>query len=495
MAIPKDLRERRAAVLLLDGARPDVVQALVAQGDMPNLSRYVLESGSLSPMTTVLPSTTGPAYLPFLTGCFPGTCNVPGIRWLDPAAYCGQWWRDRDAVRSYCGYQGNRLDADVLPWVASVFELEPDAVAICSPFTRGLAPSRARARFARALLGTAAHFTSRYRSLDRAAGRQLIAAARARTRFVFAAFPGIDGVTHFEDPLHPHVLRLYRDFDDLLGAYAAAGGFDGEHLTVVVSDHGLSPVAHHTDLALAFERRGLPTLRHPLLWRSRPQLAVMVSGNSAAHVYLRPGKARFLRYGIGAIEAGEVAGIPRNLIDQILELPGIALVAGTDGRDVIVCSPTGRARLEAEHDAISYIPTLGDPLFLGGEKTQTSREWLLATYRGRYPDAPTQLLQLFRSPRSGDLVVFAAPGHDLRRRWEIPAHRSGHGSLHAEHMRSVFATNTVVPGPLRSADVFPLVVRFLGHAVPAGIDGCHPMHVPSGSTKQARTADATAGVV
>ena len=32
---------------------------------------------------TVFPSTTSVAYLPFLTGCTPGHCNIPSIRWLD----------------------------------------------------------------------------------------------------------------------------------------------------------------------------------------------------------------------------------------------------------------------------------------------------------------------------------------------------------------------------------------------------------------------------
>ena len=60
-------------VVMLDGARPDVFDRLVAAGDLPNISRHVLEPGGRVPATTVFPSTTGIAYLPFLTGCYPGT--------------------------------------------------------------------------------------------------------------------------------------------------------------------------------------------------------------------------------------------------------------------------------------------------------------------------------------------------------------------------------------------------------------------------------------
>ena len=126
--------DSRATLIILDGARPDVVEYLVNAGDLPEISRYVLEPGGAVPATTVFPSTTGVAYLPFLTGCYPGSCNVPGIRSLDSSRYAGGWWRDRAHVRSDCGYQGHRLDADVSNRVLSLFDVEPKSVALCTPF-------------------------------------------------------------------------------------------------------------------------------------------------------------------------------------------------------------------------------------------------------------------------------------------------------------------------------------------------------------------------
>ena len=103
----------RATLIILDGARPDVFRHLVERGDLPQLSQHLLTPGGITPATTVFPSTTGVAYLPLLTGCYPGTCDVPGIRWLDRRHYGGAWWRDREHVRSYCGYQGGRLNDDL----------------------------------------------------------------------------------------------------------------------------------------------------------------------------------------------------------------------------------------------------------------------------------------------------------------------------------------------------------------------------------------------
>src|SRR5437879_4466323 len=167
------MQDRRVTLFIMDGARPDVFGYLAARGDLPNISRYVLERGGAVPATTVFPSTTGVAYLPFLTGCYPGTCDVPGIRWLDRSQYAGRWIRDRRHFRNYCGPQGVLLNSDLSPSLKSIFDLEPDSVALCTPFTRGLAPGRAVAQVSRAVWGGLAHYTGAYKMVDRWVGRAL----------------------------------------------------------------------------------------------------------------------------------------------------------------------------------------------------------------------------------------------------------------------------------------------------------------------------------
>lgn len=468
--------ERRATLLVLDGARPDVFRHLAAAGDLPHLSRYILEPGAMPAATTVFPSTTGVAYLPFLTGCYPGTCNVPGIRWMDVARYGGRWVRDRQHVRSYCGVQSGCLDEDLAPRITTLFDLEPDTLALCTPFTRGLSPCGEGMALTRALLGAQAHYTGRYAPLDAAVGNALAQAAVLRRRLVFAVFPGVDGITHWCDPWHPRVLEAYRQFDRAFGRYVRAGGLSGHHLAVVVSDHGASVIRHHADVSLALEQRGLPVLRHPLLWRRKPVTAVMVSGNASAHVYLLPGRRRARRYPLAEIEAGGVPGIPCDLVDFLTQLEGVALVAATQGQDVIVRGRQGNARLRAAAGGtIAYLPEAGDVLGLGPHpRALTPTQWLEASIDGPYPDAPVQLLQLFRSPRTGDLVLAAAPGADLRDDWEIPEHRSGHGSLLADHMRCIVAANCPLPAAMRTVDVFPLIAAHLGYATDPGIDGVLP---------------------
>jgi hypothetical protein len=467
-----DPANRRATVVLLDGARPDVFKSLANAGDLPNAGRY-LSSGGLVQATTVFPSTTGVAYLAFLTGRYPGSCNVPGIRWIDRTRYTGRWIRDRAHVRNYCGVQGGLLNNDVGADVASLFDAESDSVALCTPFTRGLTKKRVRTVVPRMVLGAVSHYVKNYEALDAAVARDFVKVASEDRRLVFAVFPGIDGLTHAYDPWHPRVLDLYRQFDRALGRYVAAGGLDGDHLLAIVSDHGASPVDHHVCLSRALERVGLRVLRHPKLWRRNPEVAVMVSGNGAAHLYLAPGRPRGHRWSIPDVEEGKVGDLPRWLVSHVADLDGVAFVAGTDGDDVLLASSAGRARLRTlESGGIAYIPVTADVLRIGCmAAVHSPREWLRRTYDGPYPDGPVQLTQIFQSARAGDLIVVAGPRADLRAEWEIPEHHSGHGSLIAEHMRCLMALNKPVAGPLRTVDLFPLVMEHLGHPVPNGIDG------------------------
>ena len=73
----------RAFFFLLDGARVDIFEELLQKGELPNIARLFVEPGTYRPAITVFPSVTGVAYIPYLTGMFPGRANIPGYRWFD----------------------------------------------------------------------------------------------------------------------------------------------------------------------------------------------------------------------------------------------------------------------------------------------------------------------------------------------------------------------------------------------------------------------------
>ena len=172
---------------------------MLAAGDLPHLAA-MMETGGRNRAISAFPSTTSVAYLPFLTGCTPGRCNIPSIRWLDRRTYGGRWWRDRDAVRSYCGYQASQLDDDIAPDVRTIFELVPESIGIFTPIARGLTPSRDPSRVERQFWGSLAHFALWHQPSDDAVSRHLLRAVDADWRFVFAQFPAVDGYTHQTTP-------------------------------------------------------------------------------------------------------------------------------------------------------------------------------------------------------------------------------------------------------------------------------------------------------
>jgi hypothetical protein len=460
--------------LLLDGARHDVLRHLVERGDMPNLARWVIEPGGMTVGTTVFPSTTGVAYIPLLFGRYPGPANVPGIRWLDRAGVGGSLRERWQAARSYCGPQAGWINRDIRPG-PSLFELVPQSLAICTPITRGLSRGAHLMPVRRAVLGAVAHYRGNYLALDRAVANAWLGAARRPWRFLFVVFPGPDGLTHLYDPTHPKVLDAYRQIDRALGAFLARVRRSGEMPALfVVADHGASVVRTHRDVALELEAWGVPTIRHPLhVWRRHARAAVMVSGNGCAHVYW---------LGAAGCRGPAAAGLAAELMTRLLQVPGVALAAHRDGGSgVIVARGALRARLVEDGPGVTYEPLVGDPLGLGEVPLALGDRELLERSRGTpFPDAPRQLLQLLSSPRSGDVVLAAASGVDFRGPWEIPEHRSGHGSLAAEHMMVPIAASVGLPdAALRTVDLMPTILEALGEPVPAGLDGLPFSRIPS----------------
>ena len=455
----------RAVLVLIDGARVDVLRELLGRGDLPNLSRWVIERGGLTTGTTVFPSTTGVAYIPFLFGRYPGSVGVPGIRWLDRRGAAGGWWEQWLAARSYCGVQGGWLNRDIAP-APSLFDLVPESIAICTPLTRGLGPRGNRIALSRAVLGSAAHYLGTYPALDRAVARAWLDAAAEPWRFLFVVFPGVDGISHLKDPRHPAVLESYRLVDRALGAFVARVQKQGRQLPefFVVSDHGMTAMREHCDAATLLEQSGVRTLRHPVhVWRRGARAATMVSGNASVQLYFEPRSGRE--------QPLTESEIPPAILERLLALPAVRLAAcRADAGGVVVRTQSGRARLTEALGLIRYQPETGDPLGLGGFVELDDRDLLSRTRETAVPDAPRQLLQLFQTSRAGDLVLAAAPGADFRGPWEIPEHRAGHGSLIAEHMDVPIAASVALPqGPIRTVDLMPTILERLDVAAPSGV--------------------------
>ena len=474
---PSGLRGRPASlagidqvvVLLADGTRADVMDRLLGAGDLPNMARNLVEpsGGRLGEAISVFPSTTGPAHLPFVSGRYPGPCNIPGIRWLDPGVYGRRPWSPF-RFRSYMGL-GNYLSPwDLGPGVPTLFQAVRDHACAAGNVRRGVRWGRDLTRWAKVWHNVRSFIVQDWFGLDRLVAQRMAAAAARGVRFVFGVLYAADSTGHKQGAESELTLRCYREVDRALGTITdrlrEAGKLD-RTLLALVSDHGLSDTHTHLDLHALVDSVAPPCLAHPTIWRGLygAGSAVMVSGNSMAHIYLRP-------------PAGWTAPRPhldapdptlQRLLDALLSEDAVDLVAGrSSSGGMLVLARRGKVHLRAAGEGRVEVSDASGDLLGPDAKlvgTHSDAELLSLTASGAYPDGPRQLLQLLESSRTGDLVVSAAPGFDLRSRFERPAHVGSHGSLHRLHMTTPFLLNRPWgSGPLRTVDVYATVRAALG---------------------------------
>jgi Type I phosphodiesterase / nucleotide pyrophosphatase len=434
-----------------------------------------VERGSYRRATSTFTSTTGPAHVPILTGCFAGTAGVPGYRWFErssyrPAAWPGQW-----CLRSYNGPEALLLNRDLSPRVRTLYELTRNPVNVFGVITRGVPRGNSVLGARKQALWPYVHYSRRWGAADPWAARGMLAALFVPSELRFVAFPGIDWFSHYVSPHSDGALEAYRLVDRAVGEAAAelrsSGNYE-ETLIVVCSDHGHTPVHAHYDLPVRLEEDfGLRVAYHSrAVFKRDPDAVACVSGNGMAHVYLRgdgwrnPGPRR-----------GDIDRTHPGLREGLLAEPAVELLAirGEEPDSFWIESPRGLARLESWGVGVLYRPQGSDPF--GWKELPERMTWeesLGLTFDSEHPDALAQIAQLFRSSRTGDLVVSAAPGYDLRERYEHPEHLSSHGALHREHMIVPVASSApLAEGPMRTADLFPTVLRHLGREIPQGIDG------------------------
>jgi len=458
-------------LILFDGARADAFDAPFAHGELGHLAR-LRDEGGLHTVTTVFPSVTGPAYAPFLTGRYPGPLGLPGLRWYDRAH---ERCRIPPYCRSYLGAEMRHMDRDLDPDAPTLFELAPSRFTAMSMISRGARGCDQMGRNARVLWNLA---RTHWRGDARAwFAIDAVAARTARARIVahdpsiaFVALLALDKCSHATGHASPDAHRALVALDEIVGALRAdlerAGRWERTHVWIA-SDHGHAPVTAHDDLADAIAAAGHRVIAHPWVFTPNAQVAVMVSGNAMAHVYLEPSRrARPWWPRLTERWSALAAALLERESTDLLLLPH-----GID-RCEVRSRARGTAFVDRDRDRIAYRPTTGDPLGLGELPPLDSIECHDATLAGHYPDSLVQIAALAGAPRSGDIIVSAARGWDLRARYEPIPHASSHGALLRDHMLVPLLTNHRVSSqPRRTVDVMPSALHVMGIDAPANLDG------------------------
>ena len=494
--------DKYGIIILADGLRADLFFEMLDAGELPHIKDHLADRGAVVECVTTLPSTTGPAHLPFLTGTFPGRNDVTGIRWMD---------RGSRICRDYCaGLEGVMINKDYGLEVPTLFEvLHPEeTVAIYEIVNKG-------ASYVERPWVKEAWWASQeiWEPFDaKAADKVAEFYDGYLPRFTFVWMPGIDHISHFHGPkcekvrdaliaVDDHVRRIARVLKD--------NDIYDKTLLGLVADHGLRDNKRHVPLVEHLQSLGLKTKRElgaEGQWRAihRYNAVVAVSGNAFAHVYLCDDEGKFgksisshdwswepkkdlktcLFHGWrweGEVSYESIREFPVggggkiDLIEALLDQEGIELLLVSEkcGR-YLVFSPSGQSVIERDFAGYRYSVVQGDDplgyasvadtaaLMVDGE-FHSGDEWLKASYASAYPDALVQISQLFDSPRCGDIVVLATPGWDLM----DEGHIGSHGSLEREEVMvpAVLAGPGIVKKRLkyaRTVDIFPTCLEFFG---------------------------------
>ena len=473
---------KRFIFILVDGSPYQVFNDLIQDGTLSNIKKYVIDRGVFKKAVTAFPSTTGPAFIPFFTGRFPGPANIPGIRWLSKKQFQNPHRFRSPGICSYMGREALSFSAD-LPDSPTLFDFFSPVNNIYNILTRGCPPSGDLTRWIKPLVYTYAHFSKRWRFVNAIACRKLLKAVKGNAEFIMCLFPAVDTFSHLSDTRSPNVIEVYQELDRTVGEVCrilqASKEFDNT-LIMITSDHGMSNTHTHIDLPRHLDNSGWRCLHYPLLWRQRTRSASMVSGNGMAHLYFKDeggnngGSASKPQKGWGKrLSFEQLNGM--GVLRPLLEIEGLAFVAGqSEEGAVIVQNRSGVGKIACENETFSYQFQGADPLGYGTPyQNLSARDALIQTYDSEHPDGLVQLWQIFQGDRTGDLVLSADPGYDLRARYEYPEHHATHGALNAEQMFVPLAINLPIETEfIRTVDLFPTVLSQYERMVePSQIDG------------------------
>ncbi len=422
-------------VVIVDGLPVDLLER-----ELPSLPflRERLPYGGEA--ISCFPSTTGPAYFPFLAGATPGRANVPGIRWFDRTARTPSRFPHR-GLRSYVGPDAGKLRIDT--GVTTLFARH--AWPVSSPVNKDSPKRRERSRD---LVWALAHFLHTWEQADRRTAWKLGRGLGKGRPIVFSVFPSVDEFGHVYGLGDARSADALATIDRLLAAKLEA--FPGD--IVLSADHGLTETSTHLDLRALVEERVGPTLAFPLIGMPDPAAVVCESGNAMANVYLR----------------GDTGWRERPSVERARALA--RELAGLDGIDSVAIR--GAERDSAELRSRDGVGEVGfangtlwqrGPVFAEAFEGASPQEALARSVASHRPDAAFALASVFASERTGDLLVSAAAGYDLRAAREWPEHRASHGALHRAHTLVPVRSSAPLPDrPLRTLDLFAYTLALAG---------------------------------
>lgn len=477
-----DRSQPSALFFFVDGLDDTRLYQMLAAGELPNIQKRFVEGGvQVRQAVTSLPSITYPNCTSMITGQFPGHHGILGNYWFDRYTLFARYYMTLDTYRTV-------NDHFIAPTIYDALHDEY-TFNIQAHTRRGVMQTiDNRGTFAQAWL------VGDYSRADEHVGQTLdkvvLAANRVGRwpRVVMTYYPGVDEIGHRCGSQSPRYGQALKTIDQVIGRVTRqleASGLDTTMYYCLVTDHSLPPVAQHVDLLKwVVANRGAIMLTDPVLRRrfsdrfrvlNRYDTVGAVDAGRLGMFHLRSAQGWKDRPSTEEVRQW-VTRAP-----SMLEIPAVELVAMRAGDSrvrLLSCAGSAVVERRLENGAKQYrvVESTGDVLYLAGRSEYSgyvaagwhgSREWLAASTGERYPDLVPQVVEMFDSSHTGDVVVFARQG------WSFafgPAENGGHGSCLAGdmHVPMMFSGPGLPRGAsiefARGVDIAPTVLGLIGEA-------------------------------
>ncbi|UCE12946.1 MAG: alkaline phosphatase family protein [Candidatus Heimdallarchaeota archaeon] len=446
-----------------DGARYDQFTKLLEKHYLPNVQKYLISKGKYTLGFTCLPSTTGPANLPYLAGTLPGTGNIPGVRWFErtkPNSFI-------DGRVTYMGLYPGVIDKHLKSDQKTLFDLIPKSIAINSPINRG---AKKKNNFKKLILSKT---TNNWYYIDQYGAEQLESLVSKEFGFIFANFQLIDKLSHYISPISNKTLIAYISLDKIVGKVARIlenqNRLD-DTLLIVSSDHGQSENSGHFNL-YRFCKKFFDSECFPFPVKRNFSCLVAEQGNKSGFIYLKRDSSWEKKCSHEFLENSSKYSHFLNALSKRKELD--LILTRDENNNTIITKKDQVSRITKNGKQFQYEFEKRDPLGIGIEGCFDLQSSFELTAGSDYPDILLQATQIFDSSRTSDIVVLAKSDYDFResylhvkRLWhsyEWPQHQSGHGGISKHQFRTPIAINYEISNnQLRSLDLYPTILKLLG---------------------------------
>lgn len=480
---PEVVRPEKAVILFwADGVDHQRFDEMMAAGRLPNIDRVFVKGGvTVEWGVDSMPSVTYANGASLITGRSPGHNGILGNLWLDrrtlQSAFYLTWQTYLDSNNHIQGPTIYDMLSDQLTVNVRCHTRRGVRHTIDSSLSFGM--HYLAGTFTEADAGMPGEF---------AAVADIARWEKRWPTLITVYCWGIDETGHRFGPNSPQYERAMETIDSNVGRIEKVirdVGMAERTYFLLVSDHGMVPTPAKNSIDLRGwlrQKRGLRIRCAPLKGESFTQCLAELDDYDA---FVAVESDRHATIHISGSQGWTRTPLPAEVEDFILEepsmlsLPIVDCAVMRDGPDrVKVLSARGSAIVEREviNQQRRYRLRVldGDPLGYDADPDLSlfvaagwhdSRDWLEATCRTERPDFVPQVVEMFDSPRAGDVTLFAANEGAFSK-----DSAGGHGScmLRDMHVVQLYAGPDLPAGTSitcsRFVDVAPTILGLLGEA-------------------------------